>query len=80
LNLTEDHDLKKLTLVLYSVSFYRRQGPPEEILSPGEGPVYGYGQWSSAQALGKASFSLLAAAQMAKDHFVRSAARHDGPN
>eukprot|EP00980_Cylindrotheca_fusiformis_P010016 scaffold2214_cov139-Cylindrotheca_fusiformis.AAC.13 len=30
---------------------------------------YGYGTWSSEEALGKAGFSLLATALMAKDHF-----------
>jgi hypothetical protein len=31
---------------------------------------YGFGAWSSEEALGKASFSLMATALMAKDHFV----------
>jgi hypothetical protein len=30
---------------------------------------YGYGTWSSAEALAKAGFSLMAAAEMAKRHF-----------
>ena len=58
-----------LLYVRYRV--YRRDGPPSPAATEGV-EYYGYGQWSSAEALGKASFSLMAAAQMAKDHFVRT--------
>lgn len=48
-----------------------REGPPEAIVEPGV-EYYGYGEWPSPESLGKAAFSWMAAAQMAKDHFVSS--------
>lgn len=46
---------------------------PFSDLRPGlddEEESYGYGSWPSAESLGKAGFSLMASAEMARRHFV----------
>jgi hypothetical protein len=45
-----------------------RNGPPEDHIDPNE-VFYGYGSWPNAESLAKASFSLMAAAEMARRHF-----------
>jgi len=50
-------------------SNYRREGPPEGIRDEGV-EYYGYGAWPDKETLEKASFSLMATAEMAISHFV----------
>ena len=47
----------------------RRDGPPEAIQDEGV-EYYGYGVWPNQESLEKASFSLMATAEMAVAHFV----------
>jgi hypothetical protein len=47
---------------------YRRESIPEAHADPGV-DYYGYGSWPDAETLGKASFSLMAAAELARKHF-----------
>jgi hypothetical protein len=55
------------TLYLY-LSTCRRESIPEAHADPGV-DYYGYGSWPDAATLGKASFSLIAAAELARKHF-----------
>jgi hypothetical protein len=60
LTLTFDFDL--------STGTCRRESIPEAHADPGV-DYYGYGSWPDAASLGKASFSLMAAAELARKHF-----------
>jgi len=44
-----------------------REGAPDDHANEGS---YGYGSWPSAEVLGKAAFSLMTSAEMARRHFV----------
>ena len=44
-----------------------RVGPPDPHANPGQ---YGFGNWPDEASLAEASISLLAAAEMARQHFV----------
>ena len=62
--------------VLSLIPFADWRCPPDPVNVLGYGPcrpppkdIYGYGTWSNAETLAKASFSLMAAAEMARRHF-----------
>lgn len=64
--------------ILYSTSHdihtfptlqHRRFGPADLIAQPGV-EYYGYGAWPNAQSLGQNAYAQMAAAQLAKKHFV----------
>jgi hypothetical protein len=57
-----------LCTALKSTGAYRRESIPEAHADPGV-DYYGYGSWPDAATLGKASFSLMAAAELARKHF-----------
>lgn len=62
-------EMKDTNILFLRSSLQRRPPPPAAIQDPGI-EYYGYGIWPNEESLEKASFSLMATAEMAVKHFV----------
>lgn len=59
---------RRFSFLTFSPCFHRRESIPEAHAEPGV-EYYGYGSWPNAETLAKASFSLMASAELALTHF-----------